>query len=624
MADFSEAFQVQLERARKQRTLDAYSAAFAACKSQEEYHALKDLVASNELTYSRDFVVSISKLPDAERINALKNLLAIWGPDIRDPNASRDYEHLVQTLILCGWVEGLKLVLEDKPELVNIMALETNAQGGGEPKPKPYPLLMFCWAKQIGNKAILNLLFNDQLNLSLRDVAGNTIFHAIQASDLENTQIIADRYLDRMEDNEGAEEASLIRNNDGLTFEEISKGINHESVRYQSYFGGDPGEAYIHEHFGKYGENAPFMLPDIWAISLAGKALARKASGGDKLNTRLFLSTDDYLEYIGQILLDKEGDERVLNAVVQIDGGTHAICIYSIIDPKKGNIDSIYIDSMGSLMEDGHYDIESDFNQIKNFIEKIPNVKFRTVSNETQFQHSQTGCHVIANYLTGKLSHLDLDEAVALFKQLYDSETTRCVKKTTRGKYDAHKLVDLREFPLKLGVLAICQSLSLIKEERERIQSSQLDEPVNKRNERFDQMLSRGVSHQYKNYVGGGEFKKERNEILFRKIQNQLRFAEKFHETSTMDEEKTRECADILFELLGIKETTPEDEWWDRFDELMIDATKSGVLEIQLKDEKKREIYVPTFSANTAVDHPRAEVENKPPFNRTPSGKLSG
>lgn len=149
---------------------------------------------------------------------------------------------------------------------------------------------------------------------------------------------------------------------------------------------------------------------------------------------------------------------------------------------------------------------------------------------KTTIHHRPSGCHILTNYLAGKLSRLSVSEALNFYKDL-------------EQKADETGGLDVTDFPLWLGLLGITQSMTLISEGKSKKTSEELEKPVNAKGEKFDQALERGMGLQfspsYRSLVN-----KPVNKTLERKTQYQNVHAQKIPDLN--DDEMMEAMAKVM------------------------------------------------------------------------------
>lgn len=378
-----------------------------------------------QFPYRRELVKLVSNTP-AEQ--GLSNLIRLYGTNLRDPQMSTDYEHIVQTMIRLEWVDGLAYLLQKNPSLVNIAALKIK---NGEVE-NAYPLLVFCLKNNYHNADILSLILTDDLNLLLKDKSGNTVFHFIASErDIENDQIM------EWIVNHANKEYFSIKNDDGKTPLDL-ENIHGKIVPENVFFSEENHNKRLLRLFHVFKNKVPSLTPDILYAALAGKILAREEKL-DTFNARLFLNIESFIEFLTKKSM-AINLPLIVNAIVIINGGHHAVNIYCCIKDKK-NINAIIIDGLG----DGN-DQFNDCYKVQVKLKEV-GIDWKTLSLVNAILNSEAACYVLVSYLAGKFSNIAVKEA----QQLFDTLAARA----------KNGLLLAKDFPLWLGILTICESMAV-------------------------------------------------------------------------------------------------------------------------------------------------------------------
>lgn len=501
--------------------------------------------------YRKEFLAHIKRLPPGQW---LETLIQIYGTNVRDARVDKSYEHMLQGLINLNWVEGVEYLLQQAPGLVNIAVIEPYNQL----RQRVYPLLVWVMRNDSILPSIVDVIEKFHPNLSLKDSDLNNIYHiiAIESNKTPKTTLAAkiEQYalenaspsdvlaLNNMGNTPARIAEQLSNNQLAAKFKAIQrKAVNPEEVAMLKYYEDSTemsdnvfsDHASLDQNKTRHFDAANAMHKvtpsDIYFCSLAGKALSRENADRDILNTRLFLNFECFYEYLLENANYGELPAIVNGIVIGCDGA-HAVNVYCTIFDKT-HIKAVVID--GLLLEPILVETEDLMNKLQ-----AKGISFEPVILEDKLQFTSTGCRVISSYLASKLSHLSIDEAKELTLMLASKAV--------------HDHVKLKDFPLNLGLLTICASMSTIERVKRELPEGAFDQPVSHREdpETQNQVLRRGMFHQYRDYVAFDQNKMQ-NQALLRKIQNQKAHAELYIEC--LDEDPDR-AIEAVATLLGIKE----------------------------------------------------------------------
>lgn len=489
--------------------LDEFISQLKEASKEEDFNAIEAIYRehADELPYSKQMVEAIA---DKDPALGLACLIRLYTADVRDSTPKSDTEHLIQTIILLNWADGLQYLLQAKPELINIPAMMDTSL----PDSSTSRLELDCTLLEfaIDNKCaphIIQILMDAKPNLALTSNAGYNIVHEIatdkRAKKFKDVYILDwilnDASLEALnaESDSGATPYQLATLYGNQTFintftsvirsrfgDEIMDNILSETLDRVSINWAAPEfftrsiedkKRYLKDNFSP---RLPKYDPVMLITSLIGKDLARQSKSGIPMNARIFANQAFLCDYLIK-MCNKESGNSIVNAILFVPEGeslgAHSVNIFCI--KSDSGIHAILIDGSGDTSK---YctTLEAD---LKNSLAEAK-ISFESVHSKTRIQYNRmAGCQIIAAYLAGKLSRLSPKDG----EQLYS---------TLKAKSE-NGAVHLGNFPLWLGMLGIAQSMETIEHEKARIPQDELEQSRNHRGESFNQRLERGKAQKF-------------------------------------------------------------------------------------------------------------------------------
>ncbi len=487
-------------------------------------------------------------------------LIRLYTADVRDLDPKTNNEHLIQTLILLNWTEGLAYLLKNEPRLIDIpvLSIETSTDSSKQKVEVNGTLLQFALEKKSAQQ-IIQIIMDAKPNLSL--IATTTGFNIVQKcawnEDLANAE-----NLDLLLNNASLEvlNAEAKRGETPYELAVICKNqifidkfkaiglkrfgqaamdrIENETLdRVSVYWAAPEFFTRTRDDKRKYlkGRFSPPLTqynPVMLLSSLIGKDLARQEKSGHPVNARVFANKERLSDYLIK-MYNQENGNFIVNAILFVPlnnvGGAHAVNIFCI--KINAEIHAVLIDGTGDCSKHCAT-LEADLTSLlaKN------KIHFSSIHSKTRIQYNKlSGCQTITVCLAGKLSRLTVEEAEILY--------------TTLKAKSENGAVHLGDFPLWLGMLGIAQSLEAITHEKQRIPEGEFDKPDYRK---FEERLARGTVDKF--CVGYTSLvNKKINVTLEQKKENQKKHA---IAATGLSNEQLLEAVAII---LGLKVTS--DDW---------------------------------------------------------------
>lgn len=478
-------------------TLVAFIEKLKGAQTQEDFYKLEQEYRDdpNKPAYSSEMVKAVhSKNPEL----GLAMIMRLFSTDAR-ADEENDYQHLVQKLIQLQWAEGLEYLLNQDPKLVNI-AVRYSLPDDNTGKKIWYIQPLLTYIKFVcRNPEIINIVLAKQPNLSLVDsFHGRNIIHEYAFLGRTNDTLILEYVLKNapiealtVKDNSGATPVMIATNEDGdrnkefmpffqkilterLGKEKMESIINasKKQILPPLLFSATSHEK---ENYLKceFDSDLPKLSPVALIASVAGKKILRQEKGKE-LNTLVFPNPELLCEYI--IKHDNQKN-FVVNGFVMLMNPQHSVNVFCI--KTNSDIKILIIDGAGDKRQNSISLPEELSKHLKQL-----NLPCKYLRLKTAIHNRPSGCQILTNYLAGKLSSLSVNEALNFYQDL-------------EQKADATGGLEVADFPLKLGLLGITQSMTLINDVKTQKTAEQLEQAVNAKGEKFDQALGRGMGLQY-------------------------------------------------------------------------------------------------------------------------------
>lgn len=522
----------------------------AASSCETKIEKLKYLFdnMSSKIAYKKEFVEIIfsschaNKNPTRSRW-CLDALVRLYGTDVRDPDPNEHYEHLIQTVIRLEWTVALEWLIQKNPNIVNTASLTVEYKDG-----KPYvddvdSLLYYAMSFPDASNEILGVLLCSNIDLTLADKNGNNIFHHIASADngilLNHMAILkilfdsASEAVINAKNHAGYTPLAISKYSNTTVVESLLKGKNAlvYHVKDTDFRHFDINDEFIEDygratHLGKnadlksnimnlfwvFNSKIPSLQPDMMIAALMGKAVSREQQNKQSLNTKLFFNDSSLCEYLDAMAASSQAP-FIVNAIVRVLL-IHTINVYCIVwSPSE--IDVIVIEGLGA-----EHKSNAVANLKKTLRDKLQStIKIRFLALKTQIQYSELGCKFITMYVASKFSYLSVEKAREMFELLL--------------KYAKNDLVDIRHFPIEIGLLAVCQSLSTIQKAIEGMQRAP-DETAFLSEEKiknFNAKLNKNKGLQYSEGYFGLDNKKQ-NQFLNKKVKSAQKYIQLYFDMS--------------------------------------------------------------------------------------------
>lgn len=453
-------------------------------QSQADIDALVRLKNEHHLIYSAEMFDCIFERED--KMLGLQGLLRVYSPS--EPDALRDNltrpgsrEHLIQKIINRNWQEGLQYLLQQNPALIHL-GIYFCARGQ---EYKEVGAVITFAVRNCAQHSIIETLLTFKPDLTLGNARGETVFHFLAKNDFlpvysEETirSLIQYATLESIDahDNGGETPLTVAKQEKNQMFIDL--------VRERFTEAQCPQACSLEQTAWRFGGKTPWRKPTDLLASLAGKHYNERGSVGD---VRVFINSTILGEYFSLLL--KKDNDFIINGVLMSHKGEHAM---NVLIARQANIvNVIVVDSGGGQWTDAATQtVLNDAAQAQGLICNIARFK-------EMIQHTDTGCHLIAAYLTGR------------FKKLTAQAISEHVAK---GDFD------LSQAPLSFGLLKVCQSFKAIYKSASVLNA---DEQL-----KFFDMLETNTGKKFnEKYIGIDN--PPQNHTLARKNLNQLRHAQK-------------------------------------------------------------------------------------------------
>lgn len=482
---------------------------------------LKALINTRKLKYQSDM---LEWAHEEDNPQALEYIVDAFYGSLRD-----DDEHIIQTIICNGWIEGLKFLLDKYPEFVNVACYDDEGD--------VLPLLVFA-IDESEDSEMINILVQKNPNLDLTCSFNETIFHKFAYYDLwcmdleEYLKILIQRVTLKQINAEnywGVTAISLAHSGGNKKFIQLVRERFNEkdapiivNLLDQKFIDKPITEAssILDSHFkGQLPVRSPL---DLFA-SIIGKHVKNP---GDPCKPRLFINNQVLLLYLDYLLKQNLQHFIVNGLLINMQGG-HGLNI--LISRNSGKeVKLIFLDNL-----DGNEDLDIIEEDLQSVFEKYK-IKMQITKLQASILRGETGCRIIATYVLGKLRHLSPEQIDALIPQC--------------------ESLDFSDLPANFGFLTICQSMTMINSAKEKI----WPDAHNAERLKFEAKLKSRTSHKHSiDYVDS--LNKNRNCSLEYKNKNQLNHAKNALHYNLRP---------LIAELLCLKELQPNN-WSTTVDDII-------------------------------------------------------
>lgn len=474
----------------------------AQVNSTKQFLKLHYLARHLNISYTWDLVELVR---DKNPEHGLRYLTRLFGGvHLRDVKYT---EHIIHTVVKLRWQEGLDYLLKEDPSLVNVGILNLDLARN---KILNVDFLLNYAMSISCDKSIIQSLINANPDIHLKNKNART-----QIYYLANNQEKCQRYPEVLDWIFSQIDIEALGAGDEFGVTCVYLAHSHKNEIFlghckQKY--ADANRVFNINDF-KANTSNPYKVPSETQKSI----LAYRFRGyrpvlctfemfstliGKGNNVKLFFNTGHLITY-AKFLIAQGRSDFMVNSILMVYGGGHAINVV-LTRKNNGRVKALMIDGTAgehALGARGQLELAG--------IECLGTVE--------KFQHTDTGCHIIACYLSGKLAHLTLDEVEKLHQDF---------GRTQNGRIRLHDL------PLKFGVLGVCQSLSTIDKAYDARTSShpeEASEPVNrKRSETFKSFVERNKVTEFPGFVDVDS--RKINNTVAHKTKNRYEHALKFAE----------------------------------------------------------------------------------------------